>query len=394
MPRRGLPALALVAVLASGCTSTGPSAVPATPPASPVATLPSAVAPTPPSSGLPARHTVSGGTADAAFDLATDGWSIVWSDGAIDLDAPDLWRLDVATGRTDRRYRSADPGAVLGGIAVRSGRIAFSEVTGRDRASTWRLVLLDAAGTAHVLDTDDHAEGTMGLLPMAALSDVGILWATSHAGAAGTISCQLRYASFADLVTRTIAAAPCDERQFWYPSSDGATFVWSSVDDTAGTPDGTGLRRVWAATDRTLAAPRRLDVDDAAMWPVVRGGLVVWKVAPPPANIGAWTPLAAVPLAGGTPTRLGYPATPGRGASAPSLGDGFLAADTDEQGVVAVWDLGRAVVVPIDRLDPSDPGFVSNVRLAGSILAWFYTDAVAGGGTREIRWVDLTAIRG
>ena len=73
----------------------------------------------------------------------------------------------------------------------------------------------------------------------------------------------------------------------------------------------------------------------------------------------------------------------------PSIGPAFIVAEDATGETVTAWEREQSVVLEIDRLAPTDPGFVSGTRLSGRLLAWFYTSSVQGGGTREIRWLSL-----
>jgi len=396
MPR--LPSLsrvALVLVVGSlvGCSTTrppSPSPVAAATPTAPPTTGPSRPAPSSPRTGTPAHRVIAGPAVAGAFDAATDGTVIAWSSGAVDADAPELWAFDPATGRSTLVYRSTVDGAILANVAVRHGSFAFAEVTPRaDGSRTWRFELVDANGAVTVLDTNDVPPTMTGILPMAAVSDHGILWATTHGRGGEVLDCELRYAALADLRPRVIEREPCDRTEVWYPRSDGTSFVYGTVEYG---PDGTGDdRHVYLLADADLAHPRRLDRDGEASLPNVLADTVVWKTAPRDFNMLnggdivehslAAAASRPVDLAGGARGRL----------TIPTIGPGFYAAESDDSAIVRVWDRATSRAVEIDHLDPADPGFLSGVRLAGDILIWFYTSTTQGGGVREIRWLELPA---
>jgi hypothetical protein len=392
---RAVAALLAVAMIGglAGCAAaerTAPASVPAAPRTR--STPPPTGGPGPTGAGFlapPRREVIAGPSVQRAFDLATDGSVIAWSSGEVAGTAPALWALDPATGTPRRTYRSPREGAVLANLAVRDGRYAFAEVTPATIGSgSWRLVVMDPTGAVHVLDRDDPPEGSAALLPMAALSDRGILWAATHAGPGGAPTCDLRYASFADLDVRVVASAPCDRTEYWFPRGDGTTFVFGTVEYG---PDGSADdRHVYEMADDGLV-PRRVDDDGEAALPDVLGETVVWKTASRQLNALAFGRLAEHSLAGGTTRTLAFLAGGGRGAggglTTPTIGRALYVADAADSGTVEAWDRAASREIVLDRLDPADPGFFSNVRIAGDLVVWFYTSSAVGGGVREIRWL-------
>jgi hypothetical protein len=401
--RRAL-AVVLVAGLAGCSAPSGPPPRSSTATAGPSPSVAPSSAPgaTPGSTALPSHQVVAGPDVGGAFDLATDGSVIAWSDGTVDVDAPALWALDVATGETRLAYRSGVRGAILANLALRRGTFAFAEVTPRaDGSRTWRLVLLDSAGGRHVLDANDVPVSQEGTLPMAALSDRGILWATSHAGDADSLRCELRYAPFEGLRPRTVVSEPCSRAELWYPRSDGARFVYGSVEygadgrgvDGGGSDAGAGAadqRHVYLVDDADLVQPRRLDSDGQASLPAILDDTVVWKLAPRDLNMFSPAGIAELSLAvGSAPRDIPLPPDGPRLLTTPSIGLDFIVADDLGGGAVVAWDRRRELAVEVDRLSAADPGFLSGARLAGRLLAWFHTSSAGGGGTREIRWLLL-----
>ncbi|HYL40914.1 MAG TPA: hypothetical protein VET90_06360 [Candidatus Binatus sp.] len=394
-------AIVLVAGVALGCSATstppvgsaGTVTTSGSPPPGLAATATSA-APSPSSplepspgawrQGLPASARLTGPEIAGAFDLATDGRVLAWSSGTVDIDAPSLWWFDPAS--ADRRlvYRSRTPGAILANLAVRHGAVVFAEVTPRpDGSRTWRLILLDAAGSAHVIDANDLPASQPGVLPMAAISDRGVLWATSHAGDGRAPRCELRHVSLAASHLVVVAAGPCARREIWYPRSDGPRFVYGTVDYPA---EGGDERHVFLVEATGLDRPRRLDLDAEASLPAILGDTVVWKAAPRDLNMFSPNVLVELPLMPGSNARaLALPPT----LTTPSIGTRFVVGEDTAGGSVTAWDRGLRRPVQIDQLGPGDPGYLSGTRLAGDLLAWFYTSSTVGGGTREIRWLRL-----
>jgi hypothetical protein len=378
-PVRRVAALALVAGVALGCsaTSSPPSPRSSAPPTSPraVALLP--------------HQVVAGTNVAGAFDLATDGTVIAWSDGTVDVDAPALWRFDPATGDMTVVYRSATPGAILSNLAVRHGTYAFGEVTPRaDGSRTWRLVVLDPTGRTQILDANDVPSDQVGVLPMAAISDRGVLWATNHAGGSRSLRCELRYSLLSDLRPRVLASEPCSRTEFWYPRSDGRRLVYGTVEYSGN--GGADARHVYLVDDTDLEQPRRLDADGQASLPAILDDTVVWKDAPLDLNMFSPAGLTALELtAGATAHDVPFPSVGPPQLTTPSIGPGFVVGDDVRGGSVVAWDRRREVAVDVDHLAGTDPGFLSGARLADSLLAWFYTSSAQGGGTREIRWLTL-----
>ena len=372
----GGPAQPPTLVVGEG-SSTGPSRSPAGPVAS------SSLAP------LPPHEVLAGPTVRGAFDLATDGSVIAWSSGSVDADAPDLWRLDPAGGAPIRVFRSRARGAILANLAVHDGTYAFAEITPlADGTRTWRLLLVDRGGSVHVLDVNDVPADQTGILPMAAISDAGVLWATNHAAAVGGPRCELHYAALSGLRARVVAAAPCARTELWYPRSDGARFVYGTVEYPAdGAPD---QRHVYLVDESNLTDPRRLDPDGLASLPALSGDTVVWKAAPPGLNMFSPAGLVQLHLSSSDPPRaVAFPDVDPPLLTTPTIGPRYLVGDDAAGGAVTAWDLSAAVPVPIDRLGSSDPGFLSGARLSGDVLAWFYTSTTQGGGRREVRWLWL-----
>ena len=397
MPRRLVIEIMLVVGAVTGCSTASIPPGSTRLPASPAPSTSGRSVPPSPAIDLPlAPHeTLSGANVAGAFDLATDGAVIAWSNGTIDVDAPELWSFDPTTGERSLAYRSPDHGAILANVAVRHGRLVVAEVTPRaDGTRTWRLLLIEPDGTARRLDANDVSAAQVGILPMAAISDEGVLWATSHAGDATSLTCQLRYVSLADVArmapaaARILASAPCTRREIWYPRSDGRQFVFGTVEYAA---DGsTDERHVYLLAGGDLEHPARLDDDGAASLPAVLDGTAIWKAAPRELNMFSPGALVAKPIApGSTPEPVAFASTTPLQLTTPSIGPRFYAADDAAGATVPVWDRTRSIAVEIDRLASTDPGFLSGTRLAGDLLAWFHTSSAQGGGTREIRWLLL-----
>jgi hypothetical protein len=394
--RRSLP-LSLVVGLALGCSATSSPPPLSQPwasrwsPSMPQATINglSAAPALPAPSALPAHEVIAGPNITGAFDLATDGTILAWSNGTVDVDAPDLWTLDSASGEQRLLYHSAKAGAILANLAVHRGTYAFAEVTpGPGGSRTWRLVLVDPAGHAHVLDTNDVPTAQIGTLPMAAISDRGVLWAGTHAGDAASPRCQLRYASLVDLRARILASELCSRTEYWYPRSDGIRFVYGTVE--YGPDHGADDRHVYLAADATLQGARRLDLDGEASLPAIAGDAVVWKAAPRALNMFSPAGLELLDLSvPGLPGPVPFGASASTQLTTPSIGPRFVVAEDTAGSGVGAWDRARSSGVEIDRLASSDPGFISGTRLVGRLLAWFHTSSTQGGGTREVRWLTL-----
>lgn len=383
-------AIALVVGVALGCSATSNPSTPSPSRSAPASATALATGLASPSGGtLPLHETLAGPDVAGAFDLATDGTVIAWSSGTVDVDAPALWSLDPASGARRLIYRSASPGAILSNLVVRRGTYAFAEVTPRaDGSRTWRLVVVEGSGATHVLDVNDVPPAQTGVLPMAAISDRGILWAASHAGDATAPRCDLRYALLEDLRPRVVRGAPCTELELWYPHSDGRRFVYGTVEyGLSGAGD---ERYVYLVAEDSLGSPRRVDTDGQASLPAILDDTVVWKAAPTDLNLFSPAGLVELSLAPGSTAR-GVPfasSTPLQ-LTTPSLGPGYIVGEDAGGGSVVVWDRARSIAVDVDRLALTDAGFLSGTRLAGNLLAWFYTSQTQGGGRREIRWLAL-----
>lgn len=340
---------------------------------------------------LPAHHVLAGADIAGAFDLATDGSVIAWTSGTVDSDAPELWAFDPATDRSTMVYRSTVAGAILANLAVRHGSYAFAEVAPRaDGSRTWRLVLIDRAGALHVLDANDLPPAIGGVLPMAAISDAGVLWATNHDAGNDVPGCELRYASLEQLGGRLLQAWPCDREELWYPRSDGRSFVYGTVEyGPAGTGDD---RHVYVTSDADPTQSRRLDLDGEASLPDVRGDTVIWKTARRHLNMFSFGELVEHSLASAATKPVALLADGGGQLTMPTIGLAWYAAENADSSSVQAWDRSGVRAVQIDRLDPGDRGFFSGVRLSGSLLVWFYTSTTQGGGVREIRWLDVTGL--
>jgi hypothetical protein len=403
-------ALALVGGLIAGCSPTStpftsPAPASGSPPtpatATATASVSAAASPTtaPPPIAVPAPRVLAGPNVTRAVDAATDGSVIAWSSGSPDPNAgPELWVFEPATGRSRLIFRSAVHGAVLAGLAVRGGRYAFAEITpasasGVPGSGRWRLVVLDPAGRLSELDKDqppeaDPPERVRAVLPMVALSDRGILWAASHAAGLGDPTCLLQYASFADLSARVLGSAPCRQVEYWFPRSDGRSFVYGTVE--YGVDRSRDDRHVYLLGDDDLTA-RRLDHDAQASLPDVLADTVIWKTADPEWNMLSFGELVEYSRATGAARTIPFlSAAPGDGRlTTPTIGNAFFAAEDEDSAAVWVWDRAGERAVEVDRLAADDEGFFSNVRLSADLLIWFYGSAAQGGGERQIRWLDL-----
>jgi hypothetical protein len=394
MRRRSGIVVLLVASLVAGCAPASPpptgqpaAVSPSVAPSPDAATVSPAPAVSPSPIPLPAHAVIAGRTVRRAFDVATDGAVIAWSSGAAYATAPNLWVFDPATGTSARRFHSSTAGAVLANLAVRADRFAFAEVTPATVGTgSWRLILLDPDGKAHVLDRDDPPARQSALLPMAALSRHGILWASSHATKGRVAHCDLRYAAFADRVVQVVRAAACNRTEFWFPRSDGEQFVYGTVEyGKRGTGDD---RHVYLVSDDDLV-PRRLGADGEASLPDVLGNTVIWKTADRAFNMLSLGRLVRLELDTDEARLVGLRPGGAAALTTPTIGPSFFAAESAEQASVEIWDRAVSRPVVIDRLDPTDPGFITGVRLSGDILAWIYVASVTGGGEREIRWLEL-----
>jgi hypothetical protein len=391
-PRR-TAALWLVVGLVTACSTTNPEATASgssSPSLEPSAT-PQVFASASPRAGvLPGHEVLAGPNVKGTFDATTDGTLIVWSNGTIDQDAPELWAADLGDNAPHRIYASSDGKAILVNLAIRNGWVVFAEVTPQGDSRTWRLVALDPSGRTHTLDRNDLPTTATGILPMTAISDRGIVWATSHRGSDEAAVCELRRADLTTLRSETLQSRPCTQEEFWYPASDGTSYVYGTVEYTATGDD----RHVYLVAGDDFAEAQRLDGDGAASWPVIAADTVVWKTAPREFNSLGWGDLVEYSITTRSLETLAYPPGPEQGLTSPSMTPRFVAGQSRDPLAVSVWDRTKTAAVDLDALDVRDPGFFSGIRIAGDLAIWFYTDSTQGGGTREIRWLHLSELLG
>jgi hypothetical protein len=325
--------------------------------------------------------------------VATDGRFIAWSgwpEPGAGLSI--LFRFDVAEGRTEAVYRSPVRDSIIANFAIRGETIAFSEVTGTPEGGTWALKLLARPGTEPlVIDRNDLPFGSPGILPLLALDDRYLVWATTHAADPEATSsergqCELLLYDIELASRETLRSSPCSEVEYWYPSIDAGRLVFGTVEYRA---DGGDDRHVYLVD---LADPARqitrLDDDAAASMPVIVGDTVYWKTAPQPFSSLNYGNLERMRLPAGRPERLPFFAKERQTLSHPSAGPRYVTAELINRRLVAAFDTERWETIVVEQVDELGPEWFSEPRIAGDLMVWLYARDISGAG-REIHWTRL-----
>jgi hypothetical protein len=328
-------------------------------------------------------------TTASAGEVTTDGESIVWSgvpDGGEFQSV--IFRLDPRTHNRTELYRSQDPNSVIAGIAALGQTLAFVEVA-EDAAGdpSWTLKLVRDGADPITADSNDLPPGVPGILPLIALGDEHVVWATTHAGGASdTRQCELLSMTLDDARRATIASSSCDQTEYWYPDLEGSRLVYGTVEYQS---DGSDDRHVYLVElGSSDAEPERLDDDGEASMPVLADTHVYWKTARRQFSMLNWGTLEVHSLEDGTTGAVGFNADDPDALIRPSVGDRYVAAELFDSTVVAVFDVVNAETLIIEQSDPSGSAVFAGPRISGDLLVWLYSSDFTGAN-REIHWALL-----
>lgn len=362
-----------LAIVLGGCG--GPSTATPRSPAS-FAQQPSPSQLLPLAASAPQRLQVSIGRVDTKFttpllEVATDGEVIVWSSGANAGEhvAPDLFRLIPGASPTVV-YRSADRSASLGPIAVAGEQIAFVEANPESHPGAWTLWLLSRGAKPRVVDSSGRDSVPRGPYPTIALGKDRLVWAAFHKRQSGLRS-ELRQLVVASNRVSVIDATPLDVQEHWFPSVDGERLVYGTVERSFGA----ALRHVYYTNlGKPGDRPLRLDATGTASQPAINGNQVVWKESPD--NVFEWGTLVQYSLSDHVAEPIAWNA--GTPVTTPSIGSGYIAANSQDDTQFYVHDLARHEMIAIETFPRTGrEGDVRPMTRSG-LLVWSHIPSTQG----------------
>jgi hypothetical protein len=239
-----------------------------------------------------------------------------------------------------------------------------------------------------LVDATDFGAGDLPPpLPLLALTDERLIWATVHHTPDG-LRYQLLSYSISAGQTEILEAADPDQRVFWFPFADrdGHRLVYSAVDVVGG-------REEFHVYLRDLARDgeaRRLDAFGDATMPVLSGDVVVWKhVADQNVYNSSWLERGSIgdqSTGFVTTTQVRFDRQPL--VNYPSVGDRYLAVWGNDDTDFELFDLLTGGPVVLGRRPPTSLEGWVRPDVAGDLLTFVRVWA-DGSQPIELYWAML-----
>ncbi len=345
-------------------------------------------------------HSIDPRFTTPTLDYRSDGTSLIWSSSAADgptaVSAADLWKYTPGGAEPERIFVNPNRDSRLDLIAGDGdGHFAFLERNERVLGdSGWQLwFLAEPGGTARLLDASDEASETV---PLFALDDARVVWATVHQATDGPRSELLMWQLGSEGPVVLEEGDP-DEISFAFPDLLGDELVYSAFELQGGDPAAQEFRIYRRDLSDPDADPERLDTSGDVAMPVLGRDVLVWKVAPQ--NAYGWGNLIVMDADGRDPLKIDTQSMHTDRELAfnyPSLGDDYLAALDPNHNSLYVFDVvnRRPLLVEDlgeERLEGERDAVIGRPDIAGRLLAY-----VQGSDDQSqpltLKYVELPAV--
>lgn len=328
------------------------------------------------------------------WSVTTDGRSVAWIETApLRKDGVARRRL-LGAEASEVLYR-ARPDTILQDLVVAGGHFTVVEVTARpDEAGrfNWRLLYGAAPGAAPVvLASEERSVTSLGVVPEVVMDDRRLVMTVQHGDLGdATWTNELVEIDLRSMARRTLASADFHATEYWYPSLDGSRLVFSTLEYAEDPVN--GARHVYLQDLARPWAPRRLDQDGNASFPVVHGDTVVWKVSDRDFNVRNWGQLHAYSLASRTLRPLDFAPLAGSDSHrGPSIGNRFVGAELADTSRASVFDLQAWRELPLEVYASDTTNTSMQGRVAGDLAVWLlaYDRHDGEGRDVEIHYAEL-----
>jgi hypothetical protein len=328
------------------------------------------------------------------WSVTTDGASIAWIETAPLREDGVARRRFVGAASSEVLYR-ARPGTILQDLVVAGDHFAVVEVTAHpDDAGqfSWRLLYGAAPGaTPVVLAGEERSVTRLGVVPEMAMDDRRLVLTVQHGDLEADVwTNELLEIDLQSMSRRRLASANFHVTEYWYPSLDGSRLVFSTVEYAQDPVN--GARHVYLQDLAQPWAPRRLDRDGNASFPVIRGDSVIWKVSDRDFNVRNWGQLHAYSLASRTLRALDFAPLAGSDSHRdPSIGNRFVGAELADTSRLSVFDLQTWSELPLEVYARDTTNTLMQVRVAGDLAVWLlaYDRHDGEGRDVEIHYAEL-----
>lgn len=325
------------------------------------------------------------------YGFASTGSAIVFSTGDPDGEAqPDLWRFTPGPDAVpELAWSNPNRDRTIAEIAGDLDTVAFADIS-ISGDPEWDFWLLPEGGEAVLLDTFAGGDDISTYVPSFSIYEPQIVWAAFDRGSDGKPVSQLLTASEPDWTPRVLAEVPAAEREFWFPSLYGDTFVYQEI---VYADDGlTDERHVYLSslTADGMAPPTRLDTSGLAAMPLIGQFGIVWKESEPGDHMLTWGVMrrydpeagVEVPMDTGVSEFVDFP----------SMGERFVTWDSVDRHRLFVYDLETNEPRGILRYLGDIEQTVIEVNLANSLLVWLEGGGPPGAEQR-LRYTYLPGMR-
>jgi len=325
------------------------------------------------------------------YGFASTGSAVVFSTGDPDGEArPDLWRLTPGPDAVpELAWSNPNRDRTIAEIAGDLDTVAFADIS-ISGDPEWDFWLLPEGGEAVLLDTFAGGEDISTYVPSFSIYEPKIVWAAFDRGADGEPVSQLLTASEPDWMPRVLAEARASEREFWFPSLYGDTFVYQEI---VYAEDGlTDERHVYLSslTADGMAPPTRLDATGLAVMPLVGQFGIVWKESEPGDHMLTWGVMRRYDAEAGIEVPMDTGVS--EFVDFPSMGERFVTWNSVDRRRLFVHDLETNEPRGILRYLGDIEQTVIEVNLANSLLVWLEGGGPPGAEQR-LRYAYLPGMR-
>jgi hypothetical protein len=328
------------------------------------------------------------------WSVTTDGRSVAWIETGPQRKDGVARRRRLGAEASEVLYR-ARPGMILQDLVLAGDHFSVVEVIAQpDDAGrfSWRLLYGAAPGAAPVvLASEQRSVTSLGVVPEVAMDDRRLVMTVQHGGLEdATWTNELVEIDLSSMARRRLAGADFDATEYWAPALDGSRLVFSTV-EYAEDPRNGG-RHVYLQDLARPWAPRRLDQDGNASFPVIRGDSVIWKVSDRDFNVRNWGQLHAYSLASRTLRALDFAPLAGSDSHRdPSIGNRFVGAELADTSRLSVFDLQTWSELPLEVYARDTTNTLMQVRVAGDLAVWLlaYDRHDGEGRDVEIHYAEL-----